>query len=192
MILGCDKQSQHASPTASVSIESVSWSSIEADQLSDEAMLQLDRASDARQEMEAMLKSKLMGAIQEGGPSNAVNVCSTIAPAIAQDMSTKHGLAIGRTSSKLRNTNNTAPSWLNTTIESQASTAMTFTGSNGSLAVGYPITIAPPCMLCHGDPESLNADVLSNINNHYPDDQATGYQLGDLRGWFWVEVGPSD
>jgi len=36
--------------------------------------------------------------------------------------------------------------------------------------------------------------VREQLSTHYPDDAATGYQAGDLRGWFWVEVPlqPSD
>jgi hypothetical protein len=29
----------------------------------------------------------------------------------------------------------------------------------------------------------------SRINESYPDDQALGFAAGDLRGWFWVEIG---
>jgi hypothetical protein len=36
--------------------------------------------------------------------------------------------------------------------------------------------------LCHG--EDLPSDVKTAIEKHYPDDQATGFQTGDVRGAF--------
>ena len=31
-------------------------------------------------------------------------------------------------------------------------------------------------------------EVREALATHYPADQATGFQTGDLRGWFWVTV----
>jgi hypothetical protein len=48
-------------------------------------------------------------------------------------------------------------------------------------------------MACHGPSDSLAPDVADALALHYPDDRATGFTEGDLRGWFWVEVpGESD
>ena len=40
-----------------------------------------------------------------------------------------------------------------------------------------------------GEGAGIAADVLDALKKNYPDDQATGFEEGDLRGWFWVEVG---
>ena len=36
--------------------------------------------------------------------------------------------------------------------------------------------------------ESIPADVRAALAELYPADRATGYSVGDLRGWLWVEV----
>ena len=52
---------------------------------------------------------------------------------------------------------------------------------------GYvePITIKPLCLACHGD--NLAPDVATQIRVMYPEDEATGFKLDDLRGVYWVE-----
>lgn len=52
---------------------------------------------------------------------------------------------------------------------------------------GYvePILLQPLCLTCHG--ASLAPELQSRIDELYPDDRATGFEVGDLRGVFWVE-----
>jgi hypothetical protein len=38
------------------------------------------------------------------------------------------------------------------------------------------------CLACHG--ESISPDVATAIREAYPQDQATGFSLGDIRGAF--------
>jgi hypothetical protein len=45
------------------------------------------------------------------------------------------------------------------------------------------------CLVCHG--ETLAPEIAAQIAAQYPEDQATGFADGDLRGVFWVEF-PSD
>jgi hypothetical protein len=47
------------------------------------------------------------------------------------------------------------------------------------------ITIKPLCLACHGS--DLAPDVAEQIQGMYPDDEATGFELDDLRGVYWVE-----
>jgi hypothetical protein len=51
-----------------------------------------------------------------------------------------------------------------------------------------PIHIKVQCVICHGPKEQIADDVKQQLAQQYPDDQATGFNDGDLRGWFWVEV----
>jgi hypothetical protein len=41
------------------------------------------------------------------------------------------------------------------------------------------------CLTCHGS--NLDADIAASIAERYPEDRATGFEAGDLRGVFWVE-----
>jgi hypothetical protein len=58
----------------------------------------------------------------------------------------------------------------------------------GRLGVLTPIRVGGLCLQCHGQPDDLAPGVVESLERLYPDDQATGFAEGDLRGWFWVEV----
>ena len=58
----------------------------------------------------------------------------------------------------------------------------------GELRYYRPLTIAPPCLNCHGDPVDMDPRVVEVLQASYPDDQATGYEAGDLRGLIRVSV----
>ena len=48
------------------------------------------------------------------------------------------------------------------------------------------IATEPGCLACHG--AQVAPAVRTAIAAHYPDDAATGFAVGDLRGGLWVEV----
>jgi hypothetical protein len=51
-----------------------------------------------------------------------------------------------------------------------------------------PIPTQPLCLTCHGDPATFSPELKEALAVHYPNDQATGFKAGDLRGVFWAEV----
>ena len=51
-----------------------------------------------------------------------------------------------------------------------------------------PIVIAEPCLACHGAAETIAPAVTEVLAARYPNDRATGYALGDMRGAAWAEV----
>ena len=57
-----------------------------------------------------------------------------------------------------------------------------------SVAEGAEAWRAHNCLACHGAPEQIPAEVAAILAERYPDDQATGYAVGDLRGALWAEV----
>jgi len=57
------------------------------------------------------------------------------------------------------------------------------------MAYAEPLGIQEVCLTCHGT--SVAPEVTAAIAPKYPDDQATGYALGDLRGIAWVELPPN-
>ena len=136
----------------------------------------------------AELKSALMAGMKEG-PATAIEVCSKDAPGIAAKLSVD-GVLMGRSSHKLRNPDNTAPDWLSPIMQAYLDEpsnrnprAVSLPGNRW----GYvePIMVQPLCLTCHGS--ELSPDVASRISELYPDDHATGFAAGDLRGVFWVE-----
>jgi len=138
------------------------------------------------------LKKELQGALSAGlsqGPDEAIGVCKTKAPEIAESLSTD-GVRMGRTSHKLRNPSNTAPEWVGPILAAYLSDPASRQPREVALRdgrIGYaePIMIKSVCLTCHG--ERVRAEVAAKIAEHYPKDKATGFKTGDLRGLFWVE-----
>ena len=138
--------------------------------------------------MKMGLKQALMAGMQKG-PLNASSVCKDQAPAIADALSVK-GIQMGRTSHRLRNPANSAPDWVDVALRAYLDENTDRAPRVVPLAddrEGYvePITIQPLCLACHG--EILAPEVAAQIKEAYPNDEATGFEIDDLRGVFWVE-----
>jgi len=58
----------------------------------------------------------------------------------------------------------------------------------GHIVYYKPITIAmPSCLKCHGSSgKEIDTKTLEIIRKNYPEDQATGYKEGDLRGMWKI------
>lgn len=168
----------------------VSWVRVDVDALTGQQAAQRARAIEARNELASTLKGELMDAIQSKGPVHAIEVCHTRAPQIATDVARSEGVRIGRTSQRLRNDSNVAPSWMSQVVDENSPELNAFAATDGALAVAYPIMLENACVMCHGSDEQVPAAVRAEIDERYPSDRARGYAPGDLRGWFWVEVPP--
>lgn len=149
---------------------------------------QIALAVQARDAFASRLIGELTGAIADGGPGNAVGICNVEAPLIASSINTEFGVQIGRTSYKLRNPENAPPGWMSSVVTEKRAEPTAFVGPDGSLGAVYPIRLAATCLLCHGEPETIIPEAKARIAEHYPDDRATGFAAGDLRGWFWIVV----
>jgi putative hemolysin len=165
------------------------WQEVRPAQMSPVQQAQQERGLAAQQAMGQQLKAALVAAIDEGGPEAAIAVCHEQAPIIAAAVAASEGIKIGRTSSKLRNQANQPPEWARDLIAQQHDEPIWLAGPEGRLAGLLPIRLQPECEICHGAPTAIAEELLARINESYPDDQATGFAAGDLRGWFWVEVG---
>lgn len=148
------------------------------------------RARAAAQALGARLKARLEEALAAEGPAGAIRVCSQEAPALAAQVSAEQGLRVGRTSFRLRNPANAAPAWAAEWVAARTSEPRFAPGEGGGLRALLPITTAPLCLTCHGPADALGPDVRAALGERYPEDVATGFQAGELRGWFWVELPP--
>jgi len=164
------------------------WTEVSEPDLSSAELDQLQRAKAAQMELARTLMGELKAELASGGPAGAVDVCRDLAPTIAEHVSHEHGLAIGRTSHRLRNASNVPPQWAEDWVAAAVAEKVLLRGPAGELGVLHPIKIAPPCLACHGPAERLDETVTGALAESYPDDQAVGFAEGDLRGWFWVEV----
>jgi hypothetical protein len=159
-----------------------------ADTVSVEAVDPMARGAELLAPFKSDLKKALSTGMQEG-PAAAIEVCSELAPGIAQSLSVS-GVRMGRSSHKLRNPDNAPPGWLMPLIEGYASgddELLPRTVAIGEGRTGYaePIIVQPVCLACHGS--EIDAGVAAQLAALYPEDEATGFEAGDFRGVFWVE-----
>lgn len=148
---------------------------------------QKERADAARAELFSKLTEKLQASLAEVGPAGAIDVCQQAAPQLAQEVS-RDGVRIGRTSFQLRNPNNQPPAWATEFVRLKTREPV-FVGLPGEkLGALFPIKLLDQCTMCHGQPAQIGDEVLAAIRKRYPEDLATGFAPGDLRGYFWVEV----
>ncbi len=162
---------------------------------SDELPTFEQQALAATGEFASQLKQALQTAIQAGGSEAAVAVCHTEAPQIAADLSAKTGLDISRTSLKVRNPANQAKPWQQVVLndfeqQKQAGIPInklkfvTVSDDGETLQMMKAIGTEAVCLTCHG--ENIAAGLQAEINRLYPNDKATGFKQGDIRGAFSV------
>ncbi len=141
----------------------------------------------------AALKQALEGAMAES-PEAAIEVCATRAPQLAAEHS-RPGARVGRSSARLRNQANAPRPWLVPVIERLSrrppgpDTNELVTLDSGRRGYAEAIAIAPMCLTCHG--AALTPSITAKLDTRYPLDAARGYQAGEFRGVFWVELDPT-
>ncbi len=164
---------------------------------SDRLEASLDQAEEAARWLASNLKGRLMGAMQESGPPTAAELCSTEAHVITDGANQRGDAWVGRSSLRLRNPNNQGPDWVMAWLEEQGERKaegvepvrpVDDIGTGQFARVIIPLAIEPPCLTCHGVKSQMDPEVLLTLAQRYPEDQATGYALGDLRGALWAEV----
>jgi hypothetical protein len=144
------------------------------------------------------LKAALKPAMKTGGPVNAINVCHLQAGPISETVSAQSGWHVRRTSLKVRNSNNIPDEWeLKTLLQFEQRKAAgedlktmeyseLITQQNQSISrYMKAIPTADLCLKCHGS--QLDDAVTAKLKALYPDDQAVGFSLGDLRGAFSLQ-----
>lgn len=142
--------------------------------------------------LQKSLATRLQAALAQGGPVQALVVCHTEAPSLTLAAQIP-GIALGRTSHRLRNPANAPPAWAAdavaaaATLPPGAAKTQTVALANGKIGLLRPIPTAPMCVACHGEPAALQPELRAALADRYPADQATGFAAGSLRGWFWAE-----
>jgi len=143
------------------------------------------------------LKGKLLSALADSGVAGAITVCRDEASEIATKHSQPGVYSIRRVSDRNRNPQNAADSEALAIMAQYADTILRhsdyvkFWRSDGEhkLFVYYqPIYTDQLCLKCHGAVDSMSAEVREALRVNYPDDKATGYEVGNLRGLFVVRI----
>lgn len=158
----------------------------------------LERARTAGKALGSDLMGQLMEELAKGGPAEALKVCSEVAQDVAASYS-GDGLWIRRVSLKVRNPADRPDPWEEEQLERLETlnrdgklppevAAVVREGGQPMLRWLKPIVVAEACLQCHGDPESFDPKVRRVLAERHPDDEATGYQVGDLRGAVSVKI----
>jgi hypothetical protein len=142
------------------------------------------------------LMAELGAQLESGTPAAAIDVCSRIAPAAAAALSGE-GIEIRRTALRIRNPANAADEWERAWLlrleeivarGEQPGEVHEVDEATGELRYLRPIVVGAVCLQCHGTVEQLDPEVRRRVAEHYPEDRATGFSAGDLRGAFSVRV----
>ncbi|MCS7244865.1 MAG: DUF3365 domain-containing protein [candidate division WOR-3 bacterium] len=141
------------------------------------------------------LRKELLNALSKN-PENAIEVCSKKAQSITKSIENKTGYKLKRTTFKYRNQ-------LNKPDKYEEEVLSIFEKSNpmpnyyiqkvkeGKTEVYRyykPLKVDGVCIMCHGDRNSMNENILKKINKIYPNDKAHGYKVGEFRGVVRVSI----
>lgn len=150
-------------------------------------------------EVASSVPPKLLAVLQEeiarGGPEGAIEVCRDKAPQMAREASERTGWNIRRVSLKNRNPKAVPDAWERAVLEEFDRRAAA--GENpATLEKGEVVSVdgrreyrymkalptQPLCTNCHGPQDRLSPAVKDKLARLYPQDKATGYEPGQIRG----------
>ena len=154
-------------------------------------------AKAAIKEFAGALQTELKTAMKAGGPIAAIGVCSTQAMPITAQVSADHGMTLSRVSLKYRNLANAANDWQSAVLEdfekkklagkdiTRLAWSETVNAGNGQeFRFMKAIPTGEVCLKCHG--MQIAPEVSQVLASLYPEDRATDYKEGDIRGAFVV------
>ena len=163
--------------------------------------LALQQSRGATRDLLLSLRRTLEDHLSAGGPIHAIAVCADTAQAMTEAIGKKSALAIRRVSDRWRNPLNEPDGFerpvlalfaeaLRETTLTDASEHSEVVLEDGRRVLRYmkPIRIAGMCTACHGEPSRMDPALREVIRDRYPDDRATGYAIGDLRGAVSIRV----
>jgi hypothetical protein len=143
------------------------------------------------------LKGQLQEALAKGGPAQAIQVCSKIAPEVSARLSERTGWRVGRTALRVRNDVNKPQAWERAVLEDferrkasgedpRKMEHYEIVEDSGKKYFRYmkAIPMGAPCLACHG--KKIAGDLTQLLDAHYPEDQARGFSIGEIRGAFTV------
>lgn len=138
------------------------------------------------------LKPRLKSAIQSGGLVHAINVCAAQAPAIAANLALETGWDVKRVSLQARNKTSATPDDFERKVledfdarqkAGESPATMEFSAiEDGSFRFMRAQRVDGLCLSCHGT--AIDDGVKKALETYYPQDSATGYSLGQVRGAF--------
>lgn len=141
------------------------------------------------------LLAVLQAEIAKSGPEGAIAACQVQAPALARAASERTGWSVKRVSLRNRNPKAVPDAWERAALEDFDRRAAAHEPAakleryeavqeDGKTVWRYmrALPTADLCLACHGAPDQLSPAVKAKLAALYPDDRATGYRVGDIRG----------
>ena len=127
-----------------------------------------------------------------GGFSAAAKYCSMEAYPLTDSLSTSYKVFLKRVSNKNRNPNNYPSEMEKGILEAyeysleqgdQLGSNVQFIRPGDTILYNNPIVMPSAlCLNCHGNSSQISDEVQTILKEAYPNDKATGYEVGDLRG----------
>lgn len=145
--------------------------------------------------VEGLFRQRLTKAIETSSAKGAISYCNTEAMQVIEKLEDSLGISIRRVTDRPRN-----PADSLTGIEKEIWEAYNFSPQNATaqlqilneheLIMTKPIVISDvQCLKCHGDVDiDIDSETYDLIRQQYPEDQATGYDLGALRGMWSLMI----
>jgi hypothetical protein len=155
------------------------------------------RAAEAAKAFSSELRATLGAAMARGGPAAGVEVCHDEAPRIAERVSAEYDVRLGRVGVRSRQPANRLDGWQKDRLDAWQKAppvgppagwppAISSDSTSGTVRWAKAIETEGVCVVCHGP--AVEPALADTIRRVYPDDPATGFESGSLRGLLWVEV----
>ena len=161
---------------------------------------EVDRLAEGKRltaEAFALLSKNLTEAIAKDGVPGSIGFCSEKALPLTASVDAN----LRRVSHKARNPKNKADAaeleilnaYRETMKAGKPPEPQLRRQADGTETFFAPIVLANPlCLKCHGAPDSdIDADTLAALRKLYPQDEATGFRVGELRGMWRVDFRPA-
>lgn len=155
------------------------------------------RAKATIKQFAGALQTELKTAMKAGGPVAAISVCNMQAMPVTAQVAAEHGMQLSRVSLKNRNPVNVPNEWQAAVLKDfdrQQAAGQDITKLVWSETVNVDsgrefrfmkaIPTGDVCLKCHGS--QLAPEVVQVLADLYPEDRATGYSVGDVRGAFVI------
>lgn len=141
------------------------------------------------------LLAVLTAEIERSGPAGAITTCRDEAPKLARAASQDSGWAVRRVSLRERNPKAVPDDWERATLEDFDRRAAAgekpatleraeVVQQQGKSVMRYmrALPVIELCTGCHGTADRISPAVKERLAELYPQDKATGYSVGQIRG----------
>ncbi len=141
------------------------------------------------------LVSVLTAEIERSGPAGAIGTCREEAPKLARAATQETGWNVRRVSLRERNPKAVPDEWERSVLEEFDRRAAAgekpsslehaeVVQQQGRAVMRYmrALPVVEMCTACHGSAERISPAVRERLAELYPQDKATGYAVGQIRG----------